>query len=627
MRSEHPDFWLSSGEESDDSLQEPDSEVPQHPSDFNLAPFLDNDVPSVPILPIQPSHTRSSISHQHNDGVANPASSIERPKSFLNKTGDSMGENDKVDPVQQATVCQKNCSYMDSQRYRFEKAPAQESTVAQAHNTEIPPDYSKQEVANHTLEAQQQSEQITSATAAPESLERTAQIAVVGRELNDNIYSKICERMSASSHVPLRFIKMQSRDVKDTRKTKHLLLCLYILPASGFLEEDITTLAEILRGLPVLVVSSGKPTVIDLEEKLDVRLRQAMSRHDAPNSKPAPWSCASMQELSSINIQDFLDRSKSPLVNIPIQRSKNQVDHSDQTRSAQCCSSIPKLALILALALFLCTAALNIFVALPQPSYAVLRHIQYMPNGRTSIVHLDLYLSNGSPFIGTDLHYFHVRILNEYKPLDLHEHSEEVTIVAKPIIEDLHNGTYRIYTTIQRTRRYNSNSRSQSWLCAEKPRYYIYLWSQGGSRVLNTPTELVWPKQTLTSLTEQDANEEKFPLLITTPDLEDDDEDMMLNLWKEKMRFLPSPVAEKISSLMNPMMDEYWDVVQPMLCELHIVIHSTVSDALQTIESAINIASKLIGHLGFALVQFVHEIALPMIRDFQNLFAVSFNNQ
>ncbi|KAF9348226.1 hypothetical protein BGX26_000334 [Mortierella sp. AD094] len=616
MRSEFPDSWYSSDEESDtDSYHGDQPEELHYPSNSGLASYINNSIISVPTSSIQSPHRQS----EYYQPVQNTFNLMSNGESSL----ESGGPSDKphgahADPAQSATVCQ-DWSFHQPQH---EEAPARESIEIQAHNySELDSD----PVVYHTIEAQQLSEQITSATMATESQGGTAQIAVVGKELNDDEYSKICNQITdllrqftVPNNAPPRFIRIEPKDVNvSIVENSHLCVC--TLPRLGALEEDATTLVRISRILPVLVVVISSE---DLTEADVLNLHQVMSRRNIPECQQLVSvllrSCVSIKDLSTVDVQGIMDRGKFVF--------GASFDGNDLSLTDIFIHKLTKFAvLVFAIAMLLCISTFQNTIS--QPSHAVLRQIQYHPNGRTSVTHLDLYISNGDPFKSIYQHPIRVRILNEDKSLSFEEvPSDNVPTIADPIVQDLGNGTYMIYTTILRNRNPKSSSGplANSWLCAEKPRYYLHLWFENGTRVMDTPQELVWPRQTPVQTIDsqsyfgedQDVFE-KYPLLDIELDLKDDEGESLLTAWKERIQFMPAPLAVAVSNIMNPMMSEYWEVVQPVVCGVQVAAHSVVSNALQFVEVALGVISGLVETLLDAF-QFVYSVLYPLIQEFRD---------
>ncbi|KAG0003620.1 hypothetical protein BGZ79_000441 [Entomortierella chlamydospora] len=550
MRSEFPHF---SNEDSDtDSHHGDQPEDLYYPSNSDQSSYINNSIISESTVLVQSPH--------HQDEYYQPVQNI--------------FNGAYADPTQSATVCQdRSFDYP-----QHEEAPARESIKIQAQNYS---ELDRDPVVYHTIEAQQLSEQITSATMAPKSQGETAQIAVVGKELNDDEFSKICNQITillrqftVPNNAPPRFIRTEPKDVNASIvESSHL--CVYTLPRSGALEEDATTLIRISRVLPVLVVviSSEDLTVADI-----LKLHQVMARYNIPEYQQLIstllQSCVSIKGLSTVDVQSIMKRDKSvsggSFDDSPFKMARASWSWNDLSLIGIFTHKLAKFAmLVFAIAVLLCTSTFEDTV-LPQPSHAVLRRIQYHRNGRTSVAHLDLYTSNGDSFKSIHQHNFHIRILNQYKRLSLEEvPSDNVPIIVDPIIEDLGNGTYKIYTAILRNR--NSNPSSglliNSWLCEEKPRYYLHLWFENGTCVMDTPQELIWPKLTPAQIIDsqnhfgdgRDVSEEEYPFLNVEFDLKVDEGEAMLTAWKERTQFLPGPLAVVAANLMNPMMSEYWE--------------------------------------------------------------------
>ncbi|KAF9174613.1 hypothetical protein BGX21_010389 [Mortierella sp. AD011] len=614
MKSEFPHF---PNEDSDtDSHHGDQPEDLYYPSDPDQSSYINDSIISESTVLIQFPHHHDEYRYQLVQNISNDA---------------------YADPTQSPTVCQDR--FFDHPQH--EETPARDSIKIQAQNhSELDDD----PVVYHTIEAQQLSEQITSAIMAPKSQEETAQIAVVGTELNDDENSKICNQITillrqftVPNSAPPRFIRTEPKGVNASIiESSHL--CVYTLPRSGALEEDAMTLIRISRVLPVLVVviSSEDLTVADI-----LKLHQAMARYNIPEYQQLIstllQSCVSIKGLPTVDVQNIMKRGKlvsgGSFDDSLFKMARTSWSWNDLSLIGMFTHKFAKFAvLVFAIAVLFCITTFE-DVVFPQPSHAVLRRIQYHRNGRSSVAHLDLYTSNGDSFESIHQHNFHVRILNQHKRLLLEEvPSDNVPIIVDPIIEDLGNGTYKIYTTILRNRNRNPSSGLliNSWLCGEKPRYYLHLWFENGTHVMDTPQELIWPKLAPAQIVEsqshfgegQDVFEEEYPFLNVEFDLKGDEGDAMLTAWKERTQFLPRPLAAVASNLMNPMMSEYWEIIQPVVCTVQVVAHTVVLDALQRIELILGVVSGLVETFLDAL-HFTFNVLSPLLQEFIDGFLLN----
>ncbi|ORZ28595.1 hypothetical protein BCR41DRAFT_402813 [Lobosporangium transversale] len=358
----------------------------------------------------------------------------------------------------------------------------------------------------------------------------------VGWTLGDGKYTKVCEKITSNLHRRCSLSLCGMDNVTQPRFarahspiTEQLIgeadLCVYVLSTVyGVKEEDAVALMQVSASLPVLVVVCGDDfvnplSVIDIRNSLNAQFQLIQSRYsdgiDAVDYtqlvKTILRSCVSLQDLSSINICDTIDRhviataisvnNSLPKLMSPSQLWNNRL----QSPFDNSIITTFLIAIIVTTGALLLSMILGYSLSSPRLPHAVLQPIRYSADAYVEIVHLDFYTSNGKPLCTNKQGYgfpntmFYLQILiNDKNQMDLDAQRPLHSIVLLPIrdvaVQDLQNGTYKIIVTQLRQQEYQRLL--WPWERLKKPKYYLHLWFLDGTRIRGTPQELVWPKAT-----------------------------------------------------------------------------------------------------------------------------------
>ncbi|KAF9909480.1 hypothetical protein EC991_008462 [Linnemannia zychae] len=493
-------------------------------------------------------------------------------------------------------------------------------------------------------------------TSEPTILESTEdhpsiRIKITGRELSEVASTKIQERIATNfilqhkhqhtSGIPKPCFVIESADSPaKVAQVEGTDLCVYVLPATGPTLRDAQLLFQVTQlFLPLLVLISTEEyldpiTAIDIRQKLaSTLLRQPRPRQGAhffnQQVHVILGSCFTMQDLRNIHIQRLVDGSA------PIQAStfdpicaKWRVVKGIMDQVVFLCiigGMKLKEQLTTGVGLFFVTLTVILAVLVgtnlssgtfSQPSHAIIRQVDYVQNGRMGVTHVDFLTAKGTPFKGKHQHPFQVRILGDDKLWSIRGAPTDNALgVADPIVQDLGNGTFKIYVTLNKRhpRTALGEAPLSSWLCPTKIRHFMHIWFANGTRVPMTPLELAWPKRVAPPIDRVKpegqvgstfctcsggrkghsnncgANVKSFKTPPSSPhihdrlnDFEDDEDEGPIMTWKDQLQRLSAPVTKHLSNDTVRWMSQQWGLLQPVLCDVHDMTHSALSLTLHS---------------------------------------------
>lgn len=474
---------------------------------------------------------------------------------------------------------------------------------------------------------------------------RSLRIKITGQELTDDASTRIQEKITTNfilqhkhqhtSRIPRPCFVAESTKsaAAEVAQNESADLCVYVLPASGPTRHDAQNLLQFAHAfIPLLILVSSEDyldpfTAIDLRQKLATLLRQPRSRQTASTIDQQVYvilqSCFTMQDLLSIHIQGLVDGGT------PVQASAFAPICEKWLIVKEFMSRGLYVGLVWGTKLqdHLTTGVGVFFVALTvvlavmvgtnmgsgtfsQPSHAIIRQIDYVQNGRMGVAHVDVLTAKGTPYKGKHQHPFHVRILGDDKAWSVRGAPTESTPgVGDPIVQDLGNGTFKIYVALRKRhprRTAPADVPMSSWLCRTKSQHFIHIWFANGTRVPLTPRELVWPKRVVVPPTDRVKSDEgsggetkpssrrggatntKATSNPThTPpdspdDFEDDEDEDAKQTWKDQLQRLSSPMVKHLPNDTVMWMSQQWGLLQPVLCDVHDMTNNALSYTLNS---------------------------------------------
>ncbi|KAF9144504.1 hypothetical protein BGX30_012577 [Mortierella sp. GBA39] len=443
---------------------------------------------------------------------------------------------------------------------------------------------------------------------------RSLRIKITGRDLTDDASTRIQEKITTNfilqhkhqhtSGIPRPCFVTKSAEsaAAEVAQNESTDLCVYVLPASGPTRHDAQNLLQFAQALiPLLILVSSEDyldpfTAIDLRQQLATHLRQPRSRRIASAVDQQVYvilqSCFTMQELLSIYIQRLVDGCT------PVQASVFDSVCEKWRIVKEFMSQGLYVGLVWGTKLqdHLTTGVGVFFVALTvmlaivvgtnmgsgtfsQPSHANIRHIDYVQNGRMGVAHVDFLTAKSTPYKGKHRHPFHVRILGDDKAWSVRGAPTESTPgVGDPIVQDLGNGTFKIYVALLRKHHPQGTAPADvtlsSWLCRTKTQHFMHIWFANGTRVPLTPRELVWPKRVVVPPTDRVPTHTPPDRL---DDFEDDEDEDANQTWKDQLQRLSSPMVKHLSKDTVKWMNQQWGLLQPVLCDVHDMTNSALS--------------------------------------------------
>ncbi|KAF8932285.1 hypothetical protein BGZ47_011457 [Haplosporangium gracile] len=476
---------------------------------------------------------------------------------------------------------------------------------------------------------------------------RTLRIKVTGRELTDEASTQIQEKITINfilqhkyqhtAGIPRPHFVTESAAAEGAQNENESTdLCVYVLPASGPTRHDAQNLLQFAQTLlPILVLVSTEEyldpfAAINLRQQLATHLRQPRPRRvDTTFNQQVHLilqSCSTMQDLLSIHIQRLVDGSA------PVQASMlesicekwsvvkgymNQELYVGLVWETKLQDHLTTglgvffMALTVILAVLVGTnMSSGIF---SQPSHAIVRQIDYVQNGRMGVAYVDFLTAKGTPYKSKHRHPFHIRILGDDKAWSVKGAPTKSTPgVGDPIVQDLGNGTFKIYVALLRKRHPQAAPADvplSFWLCPTKTRHFMHIWFANGTKVPLTPRELVWPKRVVIAPASRVKSKEdtksshcpgvgvhsgnyKCGLRNTKatsnpthapPDnldaFEEDDKDYDANqTWKDQL----APMVKHLSKDTVNWMSQQWGFLQPVFCDVHDMTNNALSYSLHS---------------------------------------------
>lgn len=475
---------------------------------------------------------------------------------------------------------------------------------------------------------------------------RILRIKITGRDLTDAASTRIQEKITTNfilqhkhqhtSGIPRPCFETESAESADAEvaQNESTDLCVYVLPASGPTRHDAQNLLQFAQALiPLLILVSSEDyldpfTAIDLRQQLAAHLRQPTSRRSASTLDQQACvilqSCFTMQDLLSIHIQRLVDGGspvQASMFDLVCEKWRIVKEFMSQgLYVGLVCGTKLQDHLTTGVGVFFValTAVLAVVVGInmgsgtfSQPSHAIIRQIDYVQNGRMGVAHIDFLTAKGTPYKGKHQHPFHVRILGDDKAWSVRGAPTESTSgVGDPIVQDLGNGTFKIYVALLRKRHPRgtapANVPLSSWLCTTKTQHFMHIWFANGTRVPLTPRELVWPKRVIVPPTDRvkfkegsggdikpstrrggAMNAKKTSSPRHTPpdhldDFEDDEDEDANQTWRDQLQRLSSPMVKHLSNDTVKWMNQQWGLLQPVLCDVHDMTNNALSYAFHS---------------------------------------------
>ncbi|KAF9186109.1 hypothetical protein BGZ51_002234 [Haplosporangium sp. Z 767] len=455
------------------------------------------------------------------------------------------------------------------------------------------------------------------------------------------IKEKITENLLRHNNAPitattsnLQFFQ-SSNVTADKSQEDNMDLYVYVLPVTGVREQDAYTLVQIARVHPLLTIVSADDflnplTMIDARNELVKLLHQTRICQDTQDYgrliETILRSYVSIQDLSSVDIQGIIDRRPLVLTS-PFSHSTLDFENAYRLWTGRLRAHMN---IILGAALFSTLIFVGMLACInhiqnsaSQPSHVVVQRIGFINGGRTGVAHLDLFTAKGTTFKSKALHAFHVRILDIDKPLSIEgAPSKDHVNIAAPVVQDLGNGTYRIYISPYHRRHQGSAVPLHSWRYTNKPRYFLHVWFQNGTRVPETPLDLMWPKTKgiapklhsalkgapRGTSVEGDGSAGpqsgcppgilfgKYPVFSGEDTASDSDSDVgsVFESWRQRLEQMPGPISTWLAKTTIPWLSEHWLRIEPMVCNLHKLILEAIDYAFEASNKATRMISAYV---------------------------------
>ncbi|KAG0217321.1 hypothetical protein BGX33_010856 [Mortierella sp. NVP41] len=516
----------------------------------------------------------------------------------------------------------------------------------------------------HQLHALIDSSDLATTEPAAAADHPTLWIKITGRELTEDESNRIQEMITTNfvlqhkhqhtSGIPRPCFVTELADSEGrVAQDESAALCVYVLPASGPSQRDAQILMQFAhQTLPLLVLLSAGEyldpfAAINLRQQLAAHLHQPIAWQTIPfltqRVRVILRSCFTMQELLNIHIQGLINGATPVQASTfdPIFDNWPVVWQLLHEGSRVCRVWVTKLRNQLTTGVGVFFMSLTLMLAIlvgtnlgtgtfSQPSHAIVRQIDYVQNGRMGVAHVDFLTAKGAPYKGKHHHPFHVRILGDDKSWSVRgAPTESVPGVADPIVQDLGNGTFKVYVAQLRKRHPRGVPRDaplSSWLCPSKQQHFLHIWFANGTRVPLTPRELIWPKRM--NLPTDRVKSEK-PVDTKSPscsgtrvgncggvprsskasssptytpetthdfDNDDDDEDTIVT-WKEQLQRLSTPMVKHLSNDTVKWMSQQWGLLQPVLCDVHDLTYNALSYMLDSAKRILMLFSSWVDQL------------------------------
>ncbi|KAG0054212.1 hypothetical protein BGZ83_011733 [Gryganskiella cystojenkinii] len=261
-------------------------------------------------------------------------------------------------------------------------------------------------------------------------------------------------------------------------------------------------------------------------------------------------------------------------------------------------------------ALVLLASSLNFYLNNPhqqdltssQPAHAVIRELKYVQNGRVGVAHVDLLTVRGAAFKPKRPYPLHVKILGDRRigPLRSNNHKMDDLPDIEPIVQDLMNGTSKVYITSlrRRRRRLQETQRSIHWSCVEQPKYFLHMWFENGTQIPDTPLELIWPKPRKSTAVPPTNNGQKGETSTQEKEAhqwedEEGGEDP-LRQWQER---LLGPLSKVLPNDTHSWLEASFPQLRPVVCNAHLVARAVVAVSIESAKSLLGVLSRYFDYI------------------------------
>ncbi|KAF9573456.1 hypothetical protein EC968_008541 [Mortierella alpina] len=334
--------------------------------------------------------------------------------------------------------------------------------------------------------------------------------------------------------------KQESLDeqvVPSSSATQHIDQTSSLPPAITTRSDEVmTTRSQDVRGQSnpdqvqaVAGEQRASPTLL-LPSLLDYDAVLTSSSSTTPSTATTFSSSAAKEATRLEHLQSHPTSNPTEKKEPPFSRNKRRFAQEPQFFLLAVLSAIGVIVLLLILGwAWLLRSARSTHFHHHHPSHAFVRHVDYAYDSLTGIVHIDLYTSQGTPFVSKRVHPFHVRVdlagqVNPNWTPQATQMTGSSSDAGAPLVHDLGNGTYKLHLhrppqegLYQQQKKHSEHQRNQfqhhgrshrrrrapapapapaqgfrSWLCPEVSQYHLYLWFENGTRVPDTPLRLEW---------------------------------------------------------------------------------------------------------------------------------------
>jgi len=419
-------------------------------------------------------------------------------------------------------------------------------------------------------------------------------------QVQDQISRNFRVHHGIASALEIRFTHLDTPlPAEENDRLKEFNLLVYMLPTTGILWSDVRAIGPLALVAPLVVVSGSKVNPVtfgDMKWELMQKLLIARPFATADYGKLVQSITSSLilrNDLDSLSIQGIISRRSAILASAP---ANTDVVSSAlaylYNRWQQLVKLYPYTAVsyVLAVALLACLAA---FLTegghqqlASQPAHARVHQLQFAQNGRVGIAQVDFFTPQGSVFKPKHPYPLLVRVLGDPQAGPFRgTKMNDLPDVAEPIVQDLMNGTSKVYiTSLRRRRRYLSRYQDPKkllhvhWACVEPTRHYLHMWFENGTQVPDTPLELVWPKNRKATIAAERGSEKTSEEKETDWD-DDDDDDLLKGL-------LSGPLSQALSNETRVWLQAMVPRLRPVFCDVHAAVQSAI---VMSMESAKNV--------------------------------------
>ncbi|GJJ68637.1 hypothetical protein EMPS_00983 [Entomortierella parvispora] len=399
----------------------------------------------------------------------------------------------------------------------------------------------------------------------------------------------------------IRFTHMDTPlPAEENERLKEFDLFVYLLPTAGVHWRDARTIIQLALVAPLVVVSGpdvDPVTFGDMKWELMQELHAARSvaiEDDGKLVRSITSSLITRKDLDSLSIQGIISRQSTIRASTPtdadVVSSALAYLH---TRWQGLAELYPYTAMSYILAVVL-LACLTAFLTqgdhqslISQPAHARVQPLQFAQNGRVGIARVDYYTPQGSTFKPKHPYPLQVRVLGAPQVGPFRgSKMQDLPDVAEPIVQDLMNGTSKVYITSlrKRRRRYQDPNTllSVHWACVEPTRYFLHMWFENGTQVSDTPLELIWPKNRKAAIAAETASEKMSD--ETEMDWEDDDDDLFKGL-------LSGPLSYALSDETRVWLEALVPRLRPVFCDTHAAVQWAIIRSMQSAKSFLSVVS------------------------------------